>query len=156
MIDQTMPLDAFLTVKPALSGHSKRRPEIGFQDRLSLNVGQKYCRMLLEHSAILLAVIKLSFVFKTFVLSIFEWLLKTVLLYFSMLILKRPISFLLSTQNKSLSMLNPDLTRFENTVTRWLIRIFLLLYCLTLALRVLSAGFGSQDESLQVTISKLP
>ena len=31
------------TVKPVLSGHSKRRPKIGFQDRLSLNAGQKYC-----------------------------------------------------------------------------------------------------------------
>ena len=28
-----------LTVKPVLSGHSKRRPKIGFQDRLSLNAG---------------------------------------------------------------------------------------------------------------------
>ena len=34
------------TVKPALSGHSKRRPKIDFHDRLSLNAGQKYCRML--------------------------------------------------------------------------------------------------------------
>ena len=34
------------TVKPVLSGHSKRRPKIGFQDRLLLNAGQKYCRML--------------------------------------------------------------------------------------------------------------
>ena len=31
------------TVKPVLSGHSKRRPKIGFQDQLSLNAGQKYC-----------------------------------------------------------------------------------------------------------------
>ena len=60
LIDQSMPLDAFLTVKPALSGHSKRRPEIGFQDRLSLNKDQKYCRMLLGHSAILLTFIKLQ------------------------------------------------------------------------------------------------
>ena len=37
----------WLTVKPVLSGHSKRRRKIGFQDRLSL-AGQKYCRMLLE------------------------------------------------------------------------------------------------------------
>ena len=36
------------TVKPVLSGHSKRRPKFGFQDRLSLNAGQKYCRMLQE------------------------------------------------------------------------------------------------------------
>ena len=34
------------TVKPVLIGHSKRRPKIGFQDQLSLNAGQKYCRML--------------------------------------------------------------------------------------------------------------
>ena len=34
------------TVKPVLSGHSMRRPKIGFQDRLSLNAGQKYCRLL--------------------------------------------------------------------------------------------------------------
>ena len=40
-------LEAFpTTVKPVLSGHSKRRPKLGFQDRLSLNAGQKYCRML--------------------------------------------------------------------------------------------------------------
>ena len=51
-----------------------KRPKIGFQDRLSLNAGQKYCRMLQgEHSAMLSTFIKLPFVIKTFVLSIFEW-----------------------------------------------------------------------------------
>ena len=51
-----------------------KRQKIGFQDWLSLNAGQKYCRMLpLEHSAILLTFIKLPFVTKTFVLSVFEW-----------------------------------------------------------------------------------
>ena len=35
------------TVKPVLSGHSKR-PKIDFQDQLLLNVGQKYFRMLQE------------------------------------------------------------------------------------------------------------
>ena len=51
-----------------------RRPKIIFQDQLSLNAGQKYYRMLQrEHSAILLAFIKLPFVSKIFVLSIFEW-----------------------------------------------------------------------------------
>ena len=51
---------------------------IGFQYQLSLNEGQKYCRMLQgEHSAILSTFIKLPFVFKTFVLSIFKWSLKT-------------------------------------------------------------------------------
>ena len=39
-----------------------------------LNAGQKYCRMLpLEHSAILQTCIKLLFVIKIFVLSVFEW-----------------------------------------------------------------------------------
>ena len=42
------------------------------------NFGQTYCRMLpLEHSAILLTFINLPFAIKTFVLSIFEWPLKT-------------------------------------------------------------------------------
>ena len=68
-------------VKPSLSGHSKRRPKIGFQGRLLLNAGQKYCRMLQESilqyfSAILLTFIKVPFVLKTFVLSIVEWPLK--------------------------------------------------------------------------------
>ena len=36
------------TVKPVLSGHLKWRPKIGFQDKFSLNAGQKYCRMLQE------------------------------------------------------------------------------------------------------------
>ena len=79
-----------------------KRPKIGFQDKLLLNAGQKYCRMLPfagqkycrmfpfagqkycrmlqgEHSAILLTFIKLPFIIKFFVLSIFfEWPLKTV------------------------------------------------------------------------------
>ena len=51
-----------------------KRPKIGFQDNLSLNAGQKCCRMLQwEHSAIVLTFIKLPFVIKTFVFSIFEW-----------------------------------------------------------------------------------
>ena len=54
------------------------KTKIGFQDLLSLNAGQKYCRMLQrEHSAILTIVIKLPFVIKIFVLSIFEWLFYT-------------------------------------------------------------------------------
>ena len=65
------------TVKRVLSGHSKRRKTY-FQDRLSLNAGQKYCRMLQgDHSAILWTFIKLPFVIKIFVMSIFEWPLKT-------------------------------------------------------------------------------
>ena len=63
------------TVKPIdVKRTLSKRPKISFQDRLSLNAGQKYCRMLpLEHSAILSTFIKLPVVFKTFVLSIFEW-----------------------------------------------------------------------------------
>ena len=53
-------------VKPVLS------------DRLLLNAGQKYCRMLQgEHSAILSTFIKLTFEIKIFVLPIFEWSLQT-------------------------------------------------------------------------------
>ena len=51
-----------------------KRLKIGFQDQLSLNAGQKCCRVLQgEHSAIILTFIKLPFVIKIFVLSIFEW-----------------------------------------------------------------------------------
>ena len=51
-----------------------KRPKNGFQDRLSLNAGQKYCRMLpLEHSAILSTFIRLPFFIKTFALSIDKW-----------------------------------------------------------------------------------
>ena len=61
-----------------VSNQKEVRPKIVFQDRLSLNAGQKYCRMLqMEYSAILPTFIKLPFVIKIFVLSIFEWLLKT-------------------------------------------------------------------------------
>ena len=51
-----------------------KSPKIVFQVQLLLNADQKYCRMLQgEHSAILLTFIKLPFVIKIFVLSIFEW-----------------------------------------------------------------------------------
>ena len=51
-----------------------KRPKIVFQDQLSHNASQKYCRMLQrEHSAILSTFIKLPFVIKIFDLCIFEW-----------------------------------------------------------------------------------
>ena len=51
-----------------------KQTEFFFQDLLSLNAGQKCCRMLQgEHSAILSTFIKLLFVIKIFILSIFEW-----------------------------------------------------------------------------------
>ena len=66
------------TVKPFLSGHSKRRPKIGFQDRLLLNAGRKYCRMLQES---ILQYFRPSFNYhlslRPFVLSVFEWRFKT-------------------------------------------------------------------------------
>ena len=51
-----------------------KRPQIGFEDKLWLNAGQKYCTMLRgQHSALLSTFIKLSIVIKVFILSIFEW-----------------------------------------------------------------------------------
>ena len=67
-------------VKPVLSRHSRRRPKIGFQDGLSLNAGQSTAECSLRvfcNTFTLHKFIKLPFVFKTFVLSIFEWPLKT-------------------------------------------------------------------------------
>ena len=64
--------------KTCLKRPFKKKTQICFQDRLLLNAGQKYCRMLQgEHSAILSTFNKLPFAIKTFVLSIFEWPLKT-------------------------------------------------------------------------------
>ena len=45
------PLQGNPTVKPALRGQSKRRPKNGFQDRLSLNAGQKYSRIIFSKRA---------------------------------------------------------------------------------------------------------
>ena len=68
----------YMYSKTCLKGPLSKRHKIVFQDRLSLKAGQKYCRMLQgEHSAILSTFSKLPFVIKTFVLSIFEWPLKT-------------------------------------------------------------------------------
>ena len=51
-----------------------KKTKNGFKDQLSLNAGQKYCRMLQrEHSATLSTFIKLPVVIKIFVLYIFEW-----------------------------------------------------------------------------------
>ena len=60
--------------KTCVKGPLTKRPQFGFQDQLSLNAGLKYCRMLQgEHSVLLPTFIKLPFVIKIFVLSIFEW-----------------------------------------------------------------------------------
>ena len=64
--------------KTCLKQPLKKNTKNGFQYQLSLNAGQKYFRMLQgEHSAILSTFIKLPFVFKTLVLSIFVGQLKT-------------------------------------------------------------------------------
>ena len=64
--------------KTCLKQPFQKEIKIGFQDQLLFNAGQKYCRMLQgEHFAILSTFIKLLFVIKIFVLSIFELLLKT-------------------------------------------------------------------------------
>ena len=53
--------------KTCIKRPPSKRPKNGFQDRLSLNAGQQYCRMLQgEHSAILSTFIKLSFVIVSF------------------------------------------------------------------------------------------
>ena len=55
-----------------------KKTENWFLRPILLNAGQKYCRMLQgEHSAILLTFIKIPFVIKILVLSIFEWLFYT-------------------------------------------------------------------------------
>ena len=63
------------TFKPVLRGHSKRTPKIGFQYHLSLNAGQKYCRMLsiLQYFRPSLSY---HFPLRPF-LSTFKWVLKT-------------------------------------------------------------------------------
>ena len=64
--------------KTGLKQPFKKKTKISFQDRFSLNVGRKYCRMLQGgYSAIPLTFLKLPFVIKIFILSIFEWLFKT-------------------------------------------------------------------------------
>ena len=68
----------YIYSKTCLKRPLKTKTKIGFQDRVLLTAGQKYCRMFQgEHSAILSTFIKLPFAIKTIVLSCFEWLLKT-------------------------------------------------------------------------------
>ena len=60
-----------LKCQQLLERRSKSIAECSIESKL--NNGKKYCRMLpMEHSAILLTFIKLSYVIKLFVLSIFE------------------------------------------------------------------------------------
>ena len=63
--------------KTCVKRQLSKRHKIGFQEQLSLNAVQKYCRMGTPHSAILLDCIKVPFVIEIFVLSIFELLFYT-------------------------------------------------------------------------------
>ena len=64
--------------KTCLNRPLSKSPKFGFQDQLSLNAGQKYCRMLRgEHFAILSSFSKLPFVIKIYVFVYFEWSFKT-------------------------------------------------------------------------------
>ena len=64
--------------KTATLKHTKN----GFQDKLSLNAGQKFCRMpQCEQSAILPKFIKLPFAIKIFVCLLLSARLRQVLLY---------------------------------------------------------------------------
>ena len=59
---------------PLYMGFTVRKIDFQYQLHVSLNTGQKCCRMLQgEHSATILTFIKLPFVKKNFVVSIFEW-----------------------------------------------------------------------------------
>ena len=72
--DSAQHMQVYLYSKTCVKRPLSKRPRIGFQDQLSFNASQKNCRMLQwEHSAILSTFIKLPFVIKIFVLSIFEW-----------------------------------------------------------------------------------
>ena len=60
--------------KTCVKRQLSKRQKIGFQHQLSLNAGQKYCRMIQgEHSVILLNFVKIPFAIKMLVLSNFEW-----------------------------------------------------------------------------------
>ena len=59
----------FYTVKPPLS----KRPKLVFKTNYRLIQVRSIAECSREHSAILSTFIKLPFVFKIFVLSIFEW-----------------------------------------------------------------------------------
>ena len=68
-------LSMVTTVKPVLSDHSKRWQKLVFKTDYRLMQVKRIAEIL--HSAILSICIKLPSVFKTVVLSIFEWPLKT-------------------------------------------------------------------------------
>ena len=62
-----------VTLKTCLMRPFKKRHNKDLKDKWKINVGLKYCRMLIEHSAILLTCIKQFSVLKTNFWSSFEW-----------------------------------------------------------------------------------
>ena len=67
------------TVNPVLSGHSKRRPKLGFKTDYRL----MQVKSIAEHSAILSTFIKIPFVIMIFVLSFLSGRLRQALLYYN-------------------------------------------------------------------------
>ena len=65
--------DKVVYSKPCLKRSFKKKTNIWFPDRLLLNAGQKYCRILLQYFRFH----KAFFAITIFVLSIFEWPFKT-------------------------------------------------------------------------------
>ena len=75
------------TVKSVLSGHLKRTSKLVFNTHYCLKQVKSIAECSkMDHSAILLIFIKLPFVIKIFVLSIFEWSLKTSFTVFPFLV----------------------------------------------------------------------
>ena len=73
--------------KTCVKGPLSKRPKIGFQDYHLMQVKSIAECSFWEHSAILSTFIKLPFVIKIFVLSIFEWPLYTGFTVFTLTIL---------------------------------------------------------------------
>ena len=72
------PVRDIFTVKPVENGHSQKDQNLGFKTNYRLMQVKSIAECSKgEHSAILLTFIKLPFVIKILVLSIFEWPLKT-------------------------------------------------------------------------------
>ena len=72
------------TVKPALSGHSKRKTKLVFKANYHLMQVKHIAECSKRAFCNTFDLIKLPFAFKTFVLSIFEWPLMTGFTVFGM------------------------------------------------------------------------
>ena len=82
------------TVQPALRGHSKKYQKLVFKTNYHFIQDKSNAMLPREHSAKLWTFIKLPFFIKIFVLSIFEWSLKTGFTVFLILkIVFSPIKF---------------------------------------------------------------